>query len=87
MRPSGKTWFHLEPLGFLKTFFQGAGEMTPWLKTLGALPEDQGWILGTHMEAHDSNYRPRGFTPPFGLLGYCMCVVHIHTCRQNAHAC
>lgn len=35
----------------LKTFFEGSGEMAPWLRALAALAEDPGVVPKSHMVA------------------------------------
>ena len=48
------------PLSYeqIKKIRHEAGKMTQWLRTLGALPEDQGSIPSTHMAAQDLSVAP-----------------------------
>ena len=59
--------------------------MTPWLRALVALPEDQG---SQFPEVTDSSQLlvtpvPRVPIPFSGLHGHCLYAVYTHTCRQK----
>lgn len=62
----------------------GAGEMTEWLRTLTALPEDMGSIPRTpHGKSEHSVTKVPGNKYPLWPRRHCMCMVHKHTCRRH----
>lgn len=62
----------------------GAGEMTEWLRTLTALPDDGGSILRTlHGKSEPSVTKVPGIKYPLWPRRHCMCMVHKHMCGRH----
>jgi|UPI00001F3755 hypothetical protein len=60
------------------------GEMAHQLSTLVALAEDPSSVPSPHMVTHSHLTPALGdLTPPPGLQGHSMHMVHIQACRQN----
>lgn len=69
--------------GSAEIIVAGAGEMAQKKRTMAALPEDLGWIPSTHIVAHSQllTLFVGNLMPSSGLLGDCMHVIHIQTCK------